>query len=56
MLRKLMKNGNGWAIAVNKTILELLRVNPETDLVEYTIETDKLTITKSKQKRADIEK
>ena len=50
-----MRNGNGWAIAVNKTILELLKVNPETDLVEYSIETDKLIITKSDKKRNDIE-
>ena len=33
MYRKLIRNGNGWALTVNKTILELLKVNPETDLV-----------------------
>lgn len=53
MLRKLMRNGNGWVISINKTILELLKVNPETDLVEYSIETDRLIITKSDQKRID---
>lgn len=50
MYRKLMRNGNGWALTVNKTILELLKVNPETDLVEYTIEAGKLIITKSDKK------
>ncbi len=55
MLRKLMRNGNGWALTVNKTILELLKINPETDLVEYSIETNKLIITKSDKKRTDIE-
>lgn len=54
MYRKLIRNGNGWAITVNKTILELLKVNPETDLVEYTVEAGKLIITKSDRKRDDI--
>ena len=54
MYRKLMRNGNGWALTENKTILELLKVNPETDLVEYTIEADKLIITKSDKKRDEI--
>jgi len=51
MDKKLMRNGNGWALAINATILKLLKINPETDLVEYSIETDKLIITKSKNKR-----
>lgn len=53
MDKKLMRNGNGWVIAVNATILKLLKINPETDLVEYTIENDKLIITKSPNKRTD---
>ena len=53
MERKLMKNGNGWALCVNSTILKLLKINPEEDLVEYTIENDKLIITKSPNKRTD---
>ena len=40
-----MRNGNGWALTVNKTIL---------DLVEYTVEAGKLIITKSDKKRDDI--
>lgn len=54
MDRKLMRNGNGWAILINKTILELLQLNPETDLIRYTVEGDKLIITKSPNKRKDI--
>lgn len=54
MYRKLIRNGNRWAITVNKTILELLKVNPETDLVEYTVEAGKLIITKSDKKRNEI--
>lgn len=48
--RKLMRNGNGWALSINSTILGLLDVNPETDMVRYTIENEKLIITKSEKK------
>lgn len=48
--RKLMRNGNGWALSINSTILSFLDVNPETDMVKYTIENDKLIITKSDKK------
>lgn len=54
MDRKLMRNGNGWTLCLNATILDLLKVNPKTDMVEYTIERDKLIITKSDKKRDDI--
>ncbi len=54
MDRKLMRNGNGWALCLNATILDLLKVNPKTDMVEYTIERDKLIITRSDRKRDDI--
>ena len=53
MDRKLMRNGNGWALCLNATILDLLKVNPKTDMVEYTIERDILIITKSDKKRED---
>lgn len=53
MDRKIMRNGNGFVISINKTILELLHVNPETDLIRYTVEGDKLVITKSPNKRTD---
>lgn len=48
--RKLMRNGNGWALSINSTILGLLDVNPEEDMVRYNIENDKLIITKSDKK------
>lgn len=54
MERKLMRNGNGWALSINSTILQLLKLNPETDLVEYNVENNKLIITKSPNKRTDI--
>lgn len=48
--RKLMKNGNGWALSINSTILAFLDVNPETDMVRYTMENDRLVISKSEKK------
>ena len=48
--RKLMRNGNGWVLSINSTILGLLDVNPETDMIRYTMENEKLIITKSDKK------
>ena len=48
--RKLIRNGNGWALSINSTILGFLDVNPEEDMVKYVIENDKLIITKSDKK------
>ena len=48
--RKLMRNGNGWALSINSTILSLLNVDPEVDMINYVIEKDKLIITKSDKK------
>ncbi len=48
--RKLMRNGNGWALSINSTILGLLDINPEINMVKYTVENDKLIITKSNKK------
>ena len=41
-----MRNGNGWALCINSTILGLLDINPEIDMVKYSIESNKLIITK----------
>lgn len=54
--RKLIRNGNGWALCINSTILGFLDVNPEEDLIKYTMENDKLIITKSEKKISDIKK
>lgn len=48
--RKLMRNGNGWALSINSTILGFLDVNPETDMIRYTMENEKLIIIKSDKK------
>ena len=39
--RKLMRNGNGWALCLNATILEFLGVDPTVNMVEYTMENDR---------------
>ncbi len=48
--RKLMRNGNGWVLSIKSTILGFLDVNPETDMIRYTMENEKLIITKSDKK------
>ena len=45
--RKLMRNGNGWALCLNSLILQFLDVDPTKNMVRYTMENDKLIITKS---------
>lgn len=54
--RKLMRNGNGWALSINSTILGFLDVEPETDMIRYTMENDKLIITKSDKKISEHKK
>ena len=48
--RKLIRNGTGWALTLNATILQFLDVNPEENMVQYTMDHDKLIITKSDKK------
>lgn len=45
--RKLIRNGNGWAMTLNSTILEFLDIDPKVNKVRYTIENNTLKITKS---------
>ena len=49
--RKLIRNGNGWALCINSIILKLLDVNPEKDMIRYTMENNKLIITKGNKKK-----
>ncbi len=48
MEKKLYKAGNGWGLFIPSTILKLLKINPETDVVEYVVENDVLKIKKVK--------
>lgn len=54
--RKLMRNGNGWALSLNATVLEFLDVDPKINMVRYTIENDTLKITKSDKLVSDNNK
>ncbi len=47
--RKLIRNGNSWALCLNSTILKFLDVNPEKNMVKYSIFGNKLLITKSEK-------
>ena len=48
--RKLIRNGNGWAMTLNSTILEFLDVNPEINMVKYSLYNNMLVIKKSDKK------
>ena len=47
MKRKLFRSGSGWALFISKTIIELLKINPEKDFVELEMENDVLKIKKT---------
>lgn len=54
--RKLMRNGNGWALSINATILKFLDVDPNVNMIKYTIENNKLIISKSEKLVSDVKK
>jgi len=45
--RKLFRNGNGWGLSINSTILDFLGVDPEINMVRYSMEDNVLKIVKS---------
>lgn len=47
--RKLIRNGNGWALCINSTLLKLIDVTPEIDKVRYRVLKNKLIITKGEK-------
>ena len=50
MKKKLFKSGNAWVLLLQKAVLELLDINPETDEVELEIENKVLKVKKSSDK------
>ena len=50
MKKKLYKSGNAWALLIQKAILQLLDINPETDEVELEVENKVLKVKKSSTK------
>jgi antitoxin component of MazEF toxin-antitoxin module len=53
MKRKLSRSGSGWALFMPKTLLELIDVNPETDLLEVKVENDIVKITKAENEHTN---
>lgn len=51
MERKFFRSGNGWALFMPQTILQLLKVDPLTDKVECVMENDVLKIKKAKKEQ-----
>lgn len=47
MKKKLYKSGNAWALLIQKAILELLDIDPETDEVKLEVENKTLKVTKA---------
>ncbi len=50
MRKNLFRTGNGWALFMPKTILELLELNPDEDEIEINIENKKMIIEKADKK------
>jgi hypothetical protein len=50
MRKKLTRTGSGWSLFFTKTIIELLKLDPETDEVELEFEGDVLKVKKCKDK------
>ena len=49
MKKKLSRSGSGWALFMPKTLLELIEVDPETDLLEIKVENNVIKLTKAQQ-------
>ncbi|MBQ8460073.1 hypothetical protein IJ541_08245 [bacterium] len=49
MKKKLSRSGSGWSLFMPKTLLELIDVNPETDLLEVKVENNTVKITKAEK-------
>ncbi len=47
MKKKLSRSGSGWALFMPKTLLELIDVDPEKDMLEVKVENDVVKITKA---------
>lgn len=49
MKRNLYRAGNGWSLFLPKVVIELLKIDPEKDLIEMEIENDVLKVKKVKE-------
>lgn len=49
MIRKIIQVGNSWGVIIPQSVLELLKVNPVLDKLEFEIENDVLKVRKYKK-------
>ena len=49
MKKKLYKSGNAWTLLIQKAILELLDIDPETDEVELEVENKTLKVKRAEK-------
>lgn len=49
MIRKIIQVGNSWGVIIPQSVLELLKVNPVLDKLEFEIENDVLKVRKCKK-------
>ncbi len=54
MERRLFRTGNGWSLFIPKVIIELLKIDPESDTIEMQIENDILKIKKVEKDNESI--
>lgn len=54
MIRKLFRTGNGYFLFIPKVIIELLKIDPETDSIEMEIENNTLKIKKYIKEEGDL--
>lgn len=54
MIRKLFRTGNGYSLFIPKVIIELLKIDPETDSIEMEIENNTLKIKKYTNEEGDL--
>ena len=54
-MKKLSRSGSGWALFMPKTILELIDVNPEKDMLKIQVENNTIKITKAEEEEEEEE-
>ncbi len=53
MERKLIRSGTGWCAYINNTVLQLIEVDPEVDMVKYRVVNNELIISKGSSKKQE---
>lgn len=53
LLKKLSRSGSGWALFMSKTLLELIDVNQEKDMLKIQVENNTIKITKTENNNED---